>query len=106
MRSSGSDSNSKNAAKILTPAQLQQIAVLRSLDPKTKDANGSKVMSIPEITQAAGLPDEKDTQRFLFILEGNKLVSPFPAGDFTSKSWQITGDGREMLRVINSTPHQ
>jgi hypothetical protein len=51
----------------------------------------------------SGLADEKETQRFLFILEGQKLVTPFPEGDFTSKIWQITNQGMQTLKQISST---
>ena len=50
----------------------------------------------------SGIRDEKETQRFLFILEGQKLVSPFPEGDFTSKIWQITSHGVQTLRQIST----
>ncbi|MFM1847710.1 MAG: hypothetical protein RL417_1184, partial [Pseudomonadota bacterium] len=31
---------------------------------------------------------------------GQKLVTPLPPGDFTSKTWQITKDGLRALSTI------
>lgn len=61
-----------------------------------------KRLQISEIAELSGLRDEKETQRYLFILEGQKLVSPFPDGDFTSKVWQITNQGVQTLKHIST----
>ena len=112
------DSNSKK--KTLTPASLNQIQILSVLSnasaadktaaiklSKTPSGNPSEMadlgkLQIEEISELSGLKDEKETQRFLFILEGQKLVSPFPVGDFTSKTWQITTQGIQTLKHIAS----
>jgi hypothetical protein len=72
------------------------IEVLRSL----YRSGERRTYNIDEITEASGLSDEKEAQRSLFILEGQKLVSPFPEGDFTSKNWMITQIGTEALSTI------
>lgn len=59
-------------------------------------------MEINEIAKKSGLNDEKETQRYLYILEGHKLVTPKPEGDFTSKYWKITPDGLRVLKDVDS----
>ena len=92
-------------SKKLTDSHMKQIYVLRAM---SKDAvlDGSKKKSkqykIEEINVNSGLNDEKETQRYLFILEGEKLVSPFPEGDFTSKTWYITQRGLEAVKLVSN----
>jgi hypothetical protein len=87
--------------KRLSPSSVSQIQILHALASST-DAPEPRRLEITEIAQRSGLVDEKETQRFLFILEGQKLVTPFPEGDFTSKIWQITSQGVQTLRQISS----
>ena len=60
---------------------------------------------INEISELSGVNDEKEVQRYLFILEGQKLVAPYPAGDFTSRTWHITKRGMKAMKTITSTVH-
>jgi predicted transcriptional regulator len=46
--------------------------------------------------------DEKDIQRSLYVLEGHKLVTPMPPGDFTSTSWCVTESGLSAVKSLNS----
>jgi hypothetical protein len=46
--------------------------------------------------------DEKDVQRSLYVLEGHKLVTPMPPGDFTSNSWCVTETGLSAVKSLNS----
>jgi hypothetical protein len=87
--------------KRLSPSSVSQIQILHAL-VASPDSSEPRRLEITEIAQRSGLVDEKETQRFLFILEGQKLVSPFPEGDFTSKIWQITSQGVQTLRQISS----
>jgi hypothetical protein len=87
--------------KRLSPSSVSQIQILHAL-ASSADTSEPRRLEINEIAQRSGLVDEKETQRFLFILEGQKLVSPFPEGDFTSKIWQITSQGVQTLRQISS----
>ncbi len=90
-------------SKKLTDSHMKQIYVLRAL---SKDVDGnskkSKQYKIEEINTNSGLNDEKETQRYLFILEGQKLVSPYPEGDFTSKVWYITKRGLEAVKLVSN----
>jgi hypothetical protein len=89
--------------KRLSPSSVSQIQILSALAPETAPlANEPRRLQINEIAELSGLRDEKETQRFLFILEGQKLVTPFPEGDFTSKIWQITTQGVQTLRQIST----
>jgi hypothetical protein len=89
--------------KRLSPSSVSQIQILSALAPESSALNVEpRRLQINEIAELSGLRDEKETQRFLFILEGQKLVSPFPEGDFTSKVWQITGQGVQTLRQIST----
>lgn len=89
--------------KRLSPSSVSQIQILNALAPVTAGASSEpRRLDINEIAERSGLRDEKETQRFLFILEGQKLVTPFPEGDFTSKIWQITNQGVQTLRHISS----
>jgi DNA-binding IclR family transcriptional regulator len=82
---------------------VSQIQILNALAPVSAGTvSEPRRLDINEIAERSGLRDEKETQRFLFILEGQKLVTPFPEGDFTSKIWQITTQGVQTLRHISS----
>lgn len=97
------ESTASSKKKRLTPSSMSQIQILNALAPNSTATPDSRRLQITEIAQISGLVDEKETQRFLFILEGQKLVSPFPEGDFTSKVWQITTQGVQTLRHISSS---
>ena len=77
------ESTSGSKKKRLSPSSVSQIQILHAL-ASSSDASAPRRLEINEIAQRSGLGDEKETQRFLFILEGQKLVTPFPEGDFTS----------------------
>lgn len=95
------ESASGSKKKRLSPSSVSQIQILHAL-ATSNDSSEPRRLEITEIAQRSGLVDEKETQRFLFILEGQKLVTPFPEGDFTSKIWQITSQGVQTLRQISS----
>ncbi|MCI5066716.1 hypothetical protein MRY87_13425 [bacterium] len=87
----------------LTESHMNQILVLRSMAAaQTKDGERTTQLhlQIEEIIETTKLEDEKEIQRILFILEGQKLVSPYPEGDFTSRIWKITTEGKKALRSI------
>jgi hypothetical protein len=97
------EATSGSKKKRLSPSSVSQIQILNALAPaSTTGAPEPRKLDINEIAERSGLRDEKETQRFLFILEGQKLVTPFPEGDFTSKIWQITSQGVQTLRHISS----
>jgi hypothetical protein len=97
------ESNQGGKKKRLSPSSVSQIQILNALAPhQAITAIEPRRLQIDEIAEISGLRDEKETQRFLFILEGQKLVSPFPEGDFTSKTWQITNQGVQTLKQISA----
>jgi hypothetical protein len=93
--------------KTVSDAHLNQISVLKALAPdkhistETTLGQSPKQFQIEEIVERSGLKDEKEVQRYLYILEGQKLVAPYPAGDFTSRSWHITREGQRAVKVIS-----
>jgi hypothetical protein len=97
------NAGSTSKKKRLSQSSVNQIQILHALADSQQDNVGAPPrLEILEITEKSGLADEKETQRFLFILEGQKLVAPFPEGDFTSKVWQITQQGRQTLNQIST----
>ena len=91
--------NSSNNQKKLSETYRHQINILRALTTGTV-THDARPVQLEQIAEASGLKDERETQRFLYILEGQKLVAPHPAGDFTSRHWQITSDGIKALKSI------
>ncbi|RIL09566.1 MAG: hypothetical protein DCC75_06220 [Proteobacteria bacterium] len=92
----------KKSIKHLDPVYVNQVNVLRALCQEGTLVGQGKQLDITQIANVTGLGDEKEVLRLLYILEGHKLVSPFPAGDFTSKIWQVTDDGLKVYRNIAS----
>lgn len=92
--------NSKNV-KNLSEASLKQIIIMKALYAGNKTTLSKYERDINEIAEESGLNDEKETQRQLYILEGHKLVTPKPAGDFTSKLWALTDDGVKTFKQIS-----
>lgn len=99
--SGGAHGNSPSVAghKKLSDTYKHQINILKALTV-AKGQTETRPIQIDEIAQSSGLKDERETQRFLYILEGQKLVAPHPAGDFTSRHWVITQDGIKALRSL------
>lgn len=77
---------------------LKQVNVLKILG--TNQQGVVRQYRIEEIAELSGLNDEKECQRHLYILEGHKLVAPYPEGDFTSKTWRITQQGISIIRSL------
>lgn len=95
----GSSGSEGKKQKTLTQAHLNQISVLKAMSENEGPA--PRQFQITEIAERSGVKDEREIQRYLFILEGNKFVSPTPPGDFTSRTWVITKDGQDALRSLN-----
>lgn len=87
--------------KNVSESYRNQINVLNVLSKSNIVPAEPKQFQINEIAELSGLRDEKEIQRYLFILEGQKLVAPYPAGDFTSKTWHITKDGIRAVKTIS-----
>jgi len=93
-------SNTAKRVKVLSDSSVQQINILKVLSRQSATTASGGQYHINEIASRSGLNDERETQRCLYILEGQKLVTPLPPGDFTSKTWQITQDGLRALSTI------
>jgi len=90
--------------KVLSESYSHQINVLKTLS--AEGPSTSRPRQLSEIAEGCGLKDEKEVLRYLYILEGQKLVSPQPEGDFTSKTWFITKDGVRALGLVSQTTIQ
>jgi len=86
--------------KHLSDSYVNQINILKALYRQTEPPDSPRQFDISTIAELSGVNDEKEIQRYLYILEGHKLVAPHPPGDFTSKFWHITEDGMRAVRVI------
>lgn len=88
-----------------------QVAVLKALSskavytpaksPTKKPTIVTKALKINEIAELSGIKDEKETTRYLFILEGQRMVSPQPEGDLTSRNWNITAIGLKTVEHLS-----
>ena len=92
----------KKAKKTIGDAYIHQISVLKCMSSEGIAQTANKMLEVEEIAVRSGVKDEKEVLRYLYILEGQKLVSPQPPGDFTSKTWSITQDGVRALKTIES----
>lgn len=87
--------------KVLSESHACQIRVLRALS--SQGAAETKLYQMEEICDLSGMRDEKEVLRYLYILEGQSLVSPHPAGDFTSKTWKVTAEGVRTWKTISKS---
>lgn len=88
-----------------------QVAVLKALSSTAsyspaksatkKPTVITKPLKINEIAELSGIKDEKETTRYLFILEGQRMVSPHPEGDLTSRNWNITTVGLRTVEQLS-----
>jgi hypothetical protein len=90
--------NAGKNKKVLSESHACQIRVLRALSCQT--AADAKLYQMEEICDLSGMRDEKEVLRYLYILEGQSLVTPHPAGDFTSKTWKVTSEGVKTWKTI------
>jgi hypothetical protein len=104
----------KKSIRQLSESYINQINVLKAMctggrggetsgaqDP-TAGVPCARTLDVEQVAELSGLGDEKEALRFLYILEGHKLVSPFPKGDFTSKTWQVTDEGLKVWASISA----
>lgn len=105
-RLSDSHSHQINVLKTLSGSSLIRRSEAAIIAVRGAVAEPPRHFDINEIAEMSGLKDEKEVQRYLFILEGQKLVAPFPEGDFTSKTWHITKNGVKALKTIQTSTIQ
>ncbi len=90
----------KKAPRVLSDTQSKQVRLLKVL---CGDGRDNKTLQIEQIVEQSGLEDENEVQRYLYILEGQKLVTPFPVGDFTADTWRATPEGMSAWKKISKT---
>jgi len=86
-----------------TDRAVAQIVVLRKMCEGADSVHDARQYHIQELANVLN-SDEREVQRSLYLLEGHKFVAPYPAGDFTSKTWQITEGGLNAVRNFASAP--
>lgn len=79
-----------------------EVAVLKDLKEKKFSGNTPFTREIGELASSTGVSDNEEVLRALYTLEGRNLVRPFPQGDFTSNSWEITETGIRALELISN----
>ncbi len=99
-------SKSGKLPRNVVDSHVHQINVLKVMSNGVLEAGQAKEFQLNEISSRCGLKDEKETQRYLYILEGQKLVTPLPEGDFTSRTWQLTKSGVKAIRMIQKETAQ
>ena len=72
----------------------------KSSKEKEKIIDITTQFSIDEITEATPIGDDREVLRALYSLEGQKLVTPYPPGDFTSNNWCLTETGKDVAEKI------
>ncbi len=93
-----------NKVKKINASAKSQLDLLEAMtSPLELGANLSQLpkeegFEISDLVALSGLQDAHEVQRFLFILEGQRMVQPVPDGDLTSSVWTITDLGVEALR--------
>lgn len=85
--------------KLLPDNRTNHEQVLRTMCEGYAPGEPPRLFQINELASATGLKDEREVQRSLYILEGHKLVSPNPPGDFTSKVWTVTPEGLKSMQA-------
>lgn len=74
----------------------------KSSREKEKIIDLNAQFTIDEITEATPIGDDREVLRALYSLEGQKLVTPYPPGDFTSNNWCLTETGKSVAEKIVS----
>jgi len=95
--------NSSNikSYRTITDSHKKQIELLQIMaDHITPGTSNPQQFDISELARRTFSKDEKEALRYLLILEGQKLVTPYPEGDFTSNNWIITKHGMKAVRTI------
>ena len=85
-----------------------EVEVVRCLAERKNRPLSNNLTELSEITQTTAAKgevtrDQDEVLRALYTLEGKGLVSPEPAGDFTSNKWKITEIGLGTLEVIEAS---
>ncbi|RME57286.1 MAG: hypothetical protein D6780_08705 [Candidatus Dadabacteria bacterium] len=88
-----------NYQKKIDKSHLNQLKVLKAMFIASAPDFENSPVDISHIASLSGVNDEDDVQRCLFILEGQRLVCPYPKGNFTSKQWLLTKEGVKVVQL-------
>lgn len=77
-----------------------ELVVLRMLRERNAAVDTAVTTEVTDIALSTGIRDNDEVWRALYSLEGKSLVTPQPAGDFTSHHWQITDIGQKAVELL------
>ena len=77
-----------------------EFAVLNNLHQRYSTSKETPTSEISQISVETGIRDNDEVLRALYTLEGKNLVSPEPAGSFTSTIWKITDTGLKAVELV------
>ncbi len=100
MTQASSGQSHLRTSRTLSEAHRRQIEILQAMAEHITTQGQSRQFEINELCVLSTVKDEKELTRYLLILEGQKLVSPYPEGDFTSSRWIITKEGMKAVRMF------
>lgn len=81
--------------------QFELLKHMHTASQKGSVIDVTTIFSVAELAEGTPIKDKDEALRSLYILEGQKLVTPFPPGDFTSNNWCLTEMGSEIAGKIN-----
>jgi|GEM_PF-2457772 len=70
-----------------------QLKILKIMYDIQKTSTVLRQYPVQELAKHMETTEEGEIIRALYILEGQKFVSPYPSDDFTSTIWTITENG-------------
>jgi hypothetical protein len=100
MTQASSNQSQYRTSRTLTDAHKRQIEILQVMAEHISSQGMHRQFEISELCNISTIKDEKEMTRYLLILEGQKLVSPYPEGNFTSSRWILTKEGSKAIRMF------
>lgn len=79
-----------------------EFTVLSNLHQRYSSSKDTPTSEISQISVETGIRDNDEVLRALYTLEGKNLVSPEPAGSFTSSIWKITDTGLKAIELVTA----
>lgn len=93
----------ENSGGSLPDAEYKTFKLLVSLSTYAKSKD-RRLFKLNEVGAISGISDQRELIRYLYRLEGHKLVSADPPGNFTSENWFVTEDGHALVVKMLKKP--
>ncbi len=87
----------------LNEAEVKTFQLLIALGSYAK-SKGKRLFRLSEVGAISGINDQRELTRYLYRLEGHKLVSADPPGNFTSENWYVTDEGHTLVAKMLKKP--